>query len=286
MPLLPGIIPPSRETYDFAVKTFQYFPLITAFQWLSDYYPAGKSSIDSSLNLPGKVAWAIMETPGMAIVLYSILTIPSELGIKELPWANYTMAALYIMHYIYRAWLFPLLQPSMSPIHAMPFLSAIAFNVFNGIQIGGWVGGYGAPSQDRWAGQAWRIELGMVMWGWSLMGNIFHDDDLREIRRAALRMQKEKAEKEGKPVEGVEKVYMIPKNGLFHYILYPHYLCEWLEWAGFWVIGGWDCVPARTFLINEITTMFPRALAGKRWYVRKFGADKVGNRKAIIPGVI
>ncbi|KAF4551830.1 3-oxo-5-alpha-steroid 4-dehydrogenase-like protein 2 [Elsinoe fawcettii] len=286
MALIPGIIPPSRETYDLVLTTFQYFPLITAFQWLSDFYPAGKSSIDSRLNLPGKLAWAIMETPGMAIVLYSILTIPTQLGLKELPWANYTMAALYIMHYIYRAWLFPFLQPSMSPIHALPFLSAVGFNVMNGISIGGWVGGYGAPTQAYWGYSAWRVELGMILWGWSLLGNIFHDDDLREIRRAALRMQKEKADKEGKPVEGVEKVYMIPKNGLFHYILYPHYLCEWLEWTGFWVIGGWNCVPARTFLINEITTMFPRALSGKRWYVDKFGAEKVGNRKAIIPGII
>jgi 3-oxo-5-alpha-steroid 4-dehydrogenase 1 len=52
------------------------------------------------------------------------------------------------------------------------------------------------------------------------------------------------------------------------------------------MIGGWQCVPARTFLLNEITTMLPRALQGKRWYEKKFGKDKLQGRKAIIPGVL
>ena len=118
------------------------------------------------------------------------------------------------------------------------------------------------------------------------MGNIFHDDDLREIRRSALKRQKAQAEKEQKPIEGVDKLYMMPKNGLFHYILYPHYLCEWFEWAAFWLIGGVNCVPARSFLINEVTTMLPRALQGKQWYIEKFGKERVGNRKAVIPGLL
>ena len=107
-----------------------------------------------------------------------------------------------------------------------------------------------------------------------------------------MRRQKAEAEKkakeEGKPVEqvSVDKVYMLPKNGLFHFVLFPHYLCEWVEWGGYWMVGGWACVPARCFLINEICSMLPRALQGYDWYVQKFGKDKVGNRKAIIPGLL
>jgi len=261
----------------------------TAIQWFTDWYPAGKTSITSRLNLPGKIGWAIMETPGPLMVLYCMLSIPPSLGltVHDLSWTNWTMAGMYTLHYIYRAWLFPFLQPSMSPIHAVPFLGAIAFNTINGLCIGGWLAGYGPRSTvDDWAGHLYRIEIGLVVWGWSLLGNMFHDDDLREIRRAALRMQKEKAVKDNKPIEGVDKVYMLPKNGLFHFILYPHYLCEWLEWTGFWVVGGLDCAPARNFLINEVATMLPRALSGKRWYVQKFGQERVGNRKAIIPGIL
>ena len=199
------------------------------------------------------------------------------------------MAGLYVIHYTYRAVLSPLwLNPSMSPIHPFVALSAAAFNTINALSIGGWCAGYGPTTVYDWAGRLYKIEVGLVLWGWSFMGNIFHDDDLREIRRSALRRQKEATEKDkksGKP-QGVDKLYMMPKNGLFHYILYPHYLCEWFEWAAFWLIGGWDCVPARTFLFNEVSTMLPRALQGYQWYVDKFGKEKVGKRKAVIPGLL
>jgi 3-oxo-5-alpha-steroid 4-dehydrogenase 1 len=32
--------------------------------------------------------------------------------------------------------------------------------------------------------------------------------------------------------------------------------------------------------------MLPRAVQGKRWYVERFGEEKVGGRKAIIPGFL
>lgn len=44
-------------------------------------------------------------------------------------------------------------------------------------------------------------------------------------------------------------------------------------------------MPARSFLLNEIATMFPRALQGKQWYIEKFGKERVGWRGAIIPYV-
>jgi 3-oxo-5-alpha-steroid 4-dehydrogenase 1 len=227
-----------------------------------------------------------MEIPGFLTVNYCMLTIPAKEGIDGLPWENWTMAAVYTIHYIYRAILCPLLNPSMSPMHISIPMSAFAWQVMNGLSIGGWLAGYGPRTKWDWAGQLYTIEIGLVIWGWSFLGNIFHDDDLREIRRAAARRQKEQAKKDGKPVDGVEKLYMLPKNGLFHYVLFPHYLCEWFEWAGFWMVGGKNCIPARSFLFNEIATMLPRAVAGKKWYVEKFGKERVGNRKAIIPGIL
>ena len=51
-------------------------------------------------------------------------------------------------------------------------------------------------------------------------------------------------------------------------------------------MGGLNCVPARNFVLAEITTMSLRALQGRQWYVEKFGKEKVGNRKAFLPGLI
>lgn len=139
------------------------------------------------------------------------------------------------------------------------------------------------------------MELGMMIWALGLLANIFHDDELREIRRQALKNQKLQAEGQedssGKGSvkvqgKGVDKVYMMPQNGLFWYILYPHYLCEWIEWAGFWIMAGAGCVPARNFLFNEIATMLPRAIQGRQWYLNRFGVEKVAGRKAVIPGIL
>lgn len=138
------------------------------------------------------------------------------------------------------------------------------------------------------------MELGLMIWALGFFLNIYHDDELREIRRATIRNQQRRA-KEAESSTGkvkavtkvnVDKVYLIPRNGFFNWIFYPHYVAEWIEWAGFWLMGGSSFVPGRTFLLNEITTMVPRAVQGRDWYVNKFGKEKVAGRKAIIPGFL
>ena len=199
-----------------------------------------------------------------------------------------------VTHYLYRAVLAPLINPSMSPIHPIVWIAAICFQLMNGISIGGWLGGYGPKTRFDWApGLKYkvggRMELGMMIWALGFFANIFHDDELREIRRSALRTEKAKGQQQDekdKGRKGVDKVYMIPQNGLFELVLYPHYFCEWIEWGGFYLMAGLGCVPARNFVLNEIATMLPRALQGKQWYIKRFGKDKVGGRKAIIPWLL
>lgn len=191
----------------------------------------------------------------------------------------------------------------MSPIHLLTWTFALLFQLCNGLSISGYLAGYGPITRSDWHINstsyvpAATMELGFIIWALGLIGNIFHDDELREIRRAAQRnLDKKLAEEqlsEGKNGDGkdgkkktVHKVYMIPKNGLFNYIFFPHYLCEWIEWVGYWMMAGWGATPMRTFLVNEITTMLPRALAGKKWYIERFGVEKVAGRKAIIPGLL
>lgn len=189
----------------------------------------------------------------------------------------------------------------MSPIHFFPWIGAFAFQIVNGISIGGWLAGYGKVTRAEWANNKMdyvagaRMELGLMIFAIGLILNIFHDDELREIRRAARRNQQARAAEADKSTgkakaadgkTGVDKVYFVPQNGLFWLILYPHYLCEWIEWAGYWIMGGADFVPGRIFLMNEIATMTPRAVNGKKWYLERFGKEKIGNRKAIIPGIL
>ncbi|KAF7924887.1 uncharacterized protein EAE98_004182 [Botrytis deweyae] len=296
MVLVENWMPPSRENWELIVWGFQWFPLVTIIQWVQPWYGAGKTSTNSRFNLPGKLGWITMELPGLMTMLYIMYTLPNEVGLNDLPWENKLMAGLYTIHYINRAIIGPLISPSMSPIHFLVWLSAIAFQVTNATSLGCYFAGYGPLTRADWkpiSGNPYvngaRIELGMMIFFLGLVGNIFHDDELREIRRAALRKQAAQNDPSTGKNKGntkVDKVYMLPQNGLFNYILYPHYFCEWIEWAGFFIMAGSGCVPARNFLINEITTMLPRALQGKAWYVKRFGREKVGARKAIIPGIL
>ncbi|RAH74297.1 3-oxo-5-alpha-steroid 4-dehydrogenase family protein [Aspergillus aculeatinus CBS 121060] len=148
------------------------------------------------------------------------------------------------------------------------------------------------------------------------------------------------------PSTSTSKVYVIPppSTPLFASILYPHYVCEWLEWTGFalagtavrssaeagmlglrlglrsynnpitttatagtvaaaaaasgplhlapWLrpaaqlaaaVGLPFPVPAAVFVVNAVTNMLPHARWGRRWYVERFGEEKVAGRGAVVP---
>lgn len=191
----------------------------------------------------------------------------------------------------------------MSPIHPTIFLAALSFQLCNAICLGGWLAGYGPVTAADWRDRKLAVITGTIIFALGLVGNIYHDDVLREIRRAAARKMQlredlneedhyddDNADQEGKGQtkkrRSVAKVYLVPETGLFRWVLYPHYLCEWIEWSGFWLIGGWACVPGRCFVVNEVASMLPRAVIGKRWYVQRFGKEKVGSRKAVVPWTI
>lgn len=65
-------------------------------QWIVEWYPAGKTSVNSKLNLPGKWGWLTMEIPGPIIVLWLVKVLPGELHMSSLPWQNLTMAGMYV----------------------------------------------------------------------------------------------------------------------------------------------------------------------------------------------
>lgn len=195
------------------------------------------------------------------------------------------------MHYLYRAVMFPFLQPSMSPIHVLVWAAALAFQLFNGILIGSWLAAYGPVTKDAWAAQlapfpTLQFAVGITLFYLGLAANYYHDDELREIRRHEQLRQERLARQQGAKPASVEKHYQIPQAGLFKYVLYPHYLVEWIEWTGFYVACGFGCMPALMFVVNEVSAMLPRAVKGRRWYVEKFGEEKIRSKRAIIPGIL
>ncbi|PHH67156.1 hypothetical protein CDD81_2925 [Ophiocordyceps australis] len=273
-------IPLTEEHYETLLCVWQFaYPLLGSLQWVLKWYGMGKTSTASRFNLPGRVAWATMEAPGFVTLLYTMRHTAALRGVTDLPWQNRVLAGLF---------------PSMAPIHPLVWCLALSFQLFNGLCLGSWLGGHGGGpvTQAQWSGQSslWQFALGLAMFYAGLSSNFFHDEELREIRRRAQRKSGNKRESSDGANEGKslcrQRHYEIPQAGLFRYMLYPHYLCEWIEWAGFLVAAGWSCKPAWAFLVNEVCSMLPRAVRGKAWYIERFGVDGVGGKWTIVPGLV
>jgi 3-oxo-5-alpha-steroid 4-dehydrogenase 1 len=245
----------------------------------------GKTSIVSRLNLPGRLGWVTMELPGVLTLLYTLFALSPAHDPRNLPWQARAMAAMFATHYAHRAVAAPLfLNPSMAPIHVLVWAAAACFQVLNGVGVGGWLARYGEGARGEYwdARSTAALGVGAALWAAGLLGNWYHDEALRALRRPRVAR-----DAEGKEVVEQPPRYSVPEAGLFRWVLYAHYSTEWVEWIGFWVFGGLRaCGPARTFVVNEVASMLPRAVNGKKWYVEKFGEERVGGRWAVIPGIV
>lgn len=119
--------------------------------------PFGRFSIPSPFNLPGNLAWFLMEIPspitfalalasaplteaGSSFTLRDVLS-PSLSRLAQLPKANLLLAGLFLTHYFQRAVISPIRAPPRSPLHLLVASLAVIFNLINGFMLGSWVGG-------------------------------------------------------------------------------------------------------------------------------------------------
>lgn len=370
LPPLADFLLPTPEAYSLLLTGFQYFPVVsprhhtdtantnqltiqfTILQWLVSYHPAGKTSLlTSPFNIPGRLAWCLMEIIGPVNLAYILYRTPAQLNIASLPASNKTVATAYILHYINRGFISPWFSaPSMSPIHASIAVSAMAFNWFNSVCLAGWLLGYEVPVTQGFktdgaaAGPAGKLSafihghpsspattqivpvVGLALFVVGMAGNIYSERTLFRLRReeADTRAEKDKAKSKSSGSDGgnrYSKVYVLPPaRGVFRTILFPHYAFEWLEWLGFAMLGTavfpsrqanitsthatpvmslapwlvpvarWTeaaglplPLPAVVFLVNAVANMWPHASWGRKWYVEKFGKERVGWRGSVVP---
>ncbi|KAK1143099.1 hypothetical protein N8T08_006983 [Aspergillus melleus] len=363
LPPLRDFLRPTLDAYLVSLNIFQYFPLVSLIQWCTAFHPAGKTSLKNSyLNFPGRLGWFIMEIVGPVNLLYILWTLPPSLNMASLPLPNKLAATLYILHYINRAIVSPFFAaPSMSPIHAFVVISAVLFNWFNSTCLAGWIVGYQIPTvlpaytstsvpaampsfpSSSSSSSLLIPSLGLCLFLLGMTGNIYAERTLFRLRREGAETRQTKKSSSSSESTTISsssssdsssnsnnkfsKVYVIPPpTGLFHSILYPHYVCEWLEWLGFALVGTavlptpsssvlgnaaasassssspivlapWIVpfalgaetaglrlpLPAVLFLVNAVANMLPHARWGRKWYVERFGAQKVAGRGAVVP---
>ncbi|KAJ2796871.1 hypothetical protein H4R20_005387 [Coemansia guatemalensis] len=252
-----------------------------------------QTSYRGKLAVNGQLAWIAMELVSPAVLLYAryshmapvlcLLNIaPSihntESTAEELLSFKDTLVLLWLVHYAYRAILYPLRQPSRKPMHLGIMLSAVLFNSVNGYLNGRWLSLYAPLEYQQNVGvyiahNRWRCWTGLILFAGGFIGNIYHDNVLMRLRRTPQSVRKEQKSKSTR--------YSIPYGGLFGLVSCPHYLCELIEWTGFAMLSGSPA--AWTFVINVACNLLPRAYHIHQWYRATFPATYPTSRKAIIP---
>jgi 3-oxo-5-alpha-steroid 4-dehydrogenase 1 len=206
-----------------------------------------------------RLAWIIMESPVLFLVMYFVLPKIASLNI-----VTWILFLLFSAHYVHRTFIFPFrIKGSSKKMPLGVILLAIIFNVFNGFFIGYYLGNF--SSYDS----SWLLSIpfiaGAIMFGVGAFINWRADSILIGIREKGF------------------SGYKIPSGFLFEKVSCPNHLGEMIEWSGYALMSF--SLPALSFAVWTLANLVPRALAHHKWY-KSYFTDYPAKRKAIIPGIL
>jgi 3-oxo-5-alpha-steroid 4-dehydrogenase 1 len=204
-----------------------------------------------------RLAWLLMEAPSPLL-----MTLCFVVGRQPRGAVAMVFLALWLGHYVYRAFIFPWLMPSTSrPMPSLVLASGILFNIVNAYLNGRWLFSLAEPRAVAWLGSP-RFVLGLLMFSSGFCVHVLADRELRRQRRTS----------------GGERV--LPRGPLFRWVSCPNYLGEIVEWTGFalatWSPGG------LLFALWTAANLVPRAFHHHRWYREKF-PGRLRARYAVVP---
>jgi protein-S-isoprenylcysteine O-methyltransferase Ste14 len=208
--------------------------------------------------VPVRVAWAVMESPSV-FVFAICFTIGPRAG-EPVP---LVLMALWLLHYVYRAFVYPLRLRATAdrrmPLAIMTM--AVVFNVLNGYLNGRSLSAFGPVLDVSWLyGLPFVVGIGLFFIGFGI--NRWADRVLADLRAPG------------------ESGYKIPRGGLYELVSCPNYLGEMIQWLGF-ALAAWSPA-ALAFALFTIANLFPRARSHHAWY-RKTFPDYPPSRRAVIP---
>jgi 3-oxo-5-alpha-steroid 4-dehydrogenase 1 len=209
--------------------------------------------------VPNKIGWIAMEAP--VFVAMCALWIASDRTWEAAPLALF---ALFQLHYLQRAFIFPLLIRGKSRMPLGIVAMGAAFNLVNALMQGGWIF-FIAPA-DYYADWFARpyIYVGGALFLAGMAVNLHSDRIIRHLRRPG------------------DTRHYIPRGGMFRYVSSANYFGELTEWIGF-AVASWSWAGA-VFAWWTFANLAPRAASLYRRYEKEFGREftQLG-RKKIIP---
>lgn len=208
--------------------------------------------------LSNKTGWILMEAPAFLTMTAWCLT--ARVG--QTP--QLALAALFLIHYFQRAFVFPLRMRGNSKMPTGIALMGLLFNCINANLIGAWLFRISpAHYYDGWFANP-RFWIGVTLFLVGMSINLHSDDIVRRLRK-----------------EGDTKHY-IPRGGMYRYVSSANYFGELTEWAGF-ALASWSWTGV-LFLWWTFANLAPRAASLYKRYEKEFGEEFTSlKRKRIIP---
>jgi len=211
-------------------------------------------------TIPSTVGWIVMEAPS-AIVM----AILWAMGPRRSDPASVVLGTLWIGHYVYRSFVFPLTRRGRGrpmPL-AIPAMACV-FNFGNAYLNGRWLFAFGPERGSAWLTDP-RFLAGVALFAAGFATHVRADALLAGLRKPG------------------ESGYTIPRGFLFEEVSSPNYLGEIVEWCG-WALAAWS-VAGLSFAVWTIANLAPRAWANHRWYRETF-PDYPESRRAILPRLL
>lgn len=210
--------------------------------------------------LNARLAWLVMEAPSpLGMVLFFVL------GNRPANVVALVFLALWLVHYVYRAFVYPWLLPEGArPMPLMVVVSGVFFNNVNAYLNGCWLFVLGPARAPAWLGSpAFLLGGGAFFAG--LVVHVLADRDLRRLRRRS----------------GGQRA--VPTGRLFALVSCPNYAGEIVEWTGF-ALATWS-PGALVFALWTVANLLPRAVQHHAWYRRHF-PDYPADRRALLPRLL
>ena len=230
------------------------------------------ASSAAQISLDPRIGWWLLELPCTISFCYFFFgdKHPNAAGTRA-PAAR-VLGAIFVMHYMYRGWIFPALirvhngAKSFSPVTA---LGGWIVTILHGYLSARWFGRHGPHLRKEGGSLKALLKphalLGLFMYYTGLAMIVWHDSLLRSLR-----------------YPGAPR-YSIPRGGLFDYATSAQYFCELWAWTGFAILS-WG--PNGLFiLLVSVGNLVPRAARTHDWYLKKFGDEYPASRARLVPFV-
>jgi protein-S-isoprenylcysteine O-methyltransferase Ste14 len=209
-------------------------------------------------TIPARLGWVVMEAVSPIVFVVVFLT-----GGQRAQLVPLIFLALWQLHYLQRAFVYPFLLRGGRRMPVLVALLAVGFNLLNAFINARWVSALG-EYPTSWLADP-RFVLGVLVFLAGYAMNLTADRTLRRLR------------------SGGGSGYKIPYGGMYRWVSCPNYLGEIIEWCG-WALATWSW-PGLAFATYTTANLAPRAIANHHWYQQRF-PDYPRNRRALIPGLL